>query len=117
MAQEESQSYYGPTILNLHQPRAWFSIVIMSARHRRRRGRKLKRVFELLIQEPALTGSVTDFKSLLVNQNKIEDMEIEVAYRSEFEDEPQPNARPYRVKIQGTGYVEVSVLLGYIKST
>ena len=81
------------------------------------KGRKLKRVFELLLQEPVLTGSVTDFKSFLVNRNKIEDMEIEVAYRSEFEDDPQPNTRPYRIKIQGTGQMEVSALLDQVRST
>lgn len=81
------------------------------------KGRKLKRVFELLIQEAALVGSVTDFKSLLVNRNKFEDMEIEVPYRSDFEDDPQLNTRPYRVKIQGTGQIEVSALLDHVQST
>lgn len=52
------------------------------------KGRELKRVFELLLQEATLTGSVTGYKSLLICRNKIEDMEIDVAYRSEFEDDP-----------------------------
>jgi eukaryotic translation initiation factor 2C len=81
------------------------------------KGRKLKRVFELLLQEATLTGSVTDYKSLLICRNKIEDMEIDVAYRSEFEDDPQPNTRPYRVKIQNTGQLDVSELLEHIGST
>jgi eukaryotic translation initiation factor 2C len=81
------------------------------------RGRKLKRVFQLLIQESALTGSLTDFKSILVSRKKFEDIEIEVAYRTEFEDDPQPNSRPYRIHIQYTGQMEVSALLDHIKST
>lgn len=79
------------------------------------KGRKLKRVFELLNQEPPLTGFVTDFKSLLIGNRKVDDMEIEVAYRAEFEDDPQPNTRPYRINIQFTGQMEVSALLDQVK--
>lgn len=81
------------------------------------KGRKLKRIFELLLQEATLTGSTTDFKSLLICRTQIEDIEIEVAYRAEFEDDPQPNTRPYRIKIQHTGQLEVSGLLEHIRST
>lgn len=44
-------------------------------------------------------------------------MEIEVAYRAEFEDDPQPNTHPYRINIQGTGQMEVSALLDHINTT
>jgi eukaryotic translation initiation factor 2C len=81
------------------------------------KGRKLKRVFQLLIQDSALAGSVTDFKSILVSRKKFEDMEIEVAYRTEIEDDPQPDSRPYRIHIQATGQMEVAALLDHIKST
>ncbi|KFZ01861.1 hypothetical protein V501_09757 [Pseudogymnoascus sp. VKM F-4519 (FW-2642)] len=63
------------------------------------KGRKLKRIFDLLIQEPALAYGATDFKTFLILRDKVEEIEFEIAYRSEFEDDPQPNTRPYRVKI------------------
>ena len=81
------------------------------------KGRKLKRIFDLLIQEPALAHGATDFKTLLILRDKVEEIEFEIAYRSEFEDDPQPNTRPYRVKIQITGQIEVAALLNYLKTT
>jgi eukaryotic translation initiation factor 2C len=75
------------------------------------KGRKLKRIFDLLIQEPSLARSATDFKTFLILRNKVEEIEVDVAYRSEFEDDPQPNTRPYRVKIHITGQIEVAALL------
>lgn len=81
------------------------------------KGGKLKRIFELLIQEPALAHGATDFKTSLIFRNKVEDGEFQIAYRSEFEDAPPENTRPYRVRIQITGQMEVAALLNYLKTT
>jgi eukaryotic translation initiation factor 2C len=81
------------------------------------KGKKLKRIFDLLIHEPSLAGAVTDFKTLLILSKKVEEMVLEIAYRSEFEDDPQPNTRPYRVNIQITGQIEVAALLNHINTT
>lgn len=80
------------------------------------KGRKLKRLIELLIQDTRLIGSVTDFKSILVSRQKFADMEVEIAYRAEFEDDPQPNTNPYRISVSGTGQMDVAALLDHIKS-
>lgn len=81
------------------------------------KGRKLKRIFDLLLQEPSLARAATDFKTFLILRNKVEEIEVDVAYRSEFEDDPEPKTRPYRVKIQITGQIEVAALLNHFKTT
>jgi eukaryotic translation initiation factor 2C len=81
------------------------------------KGRKIRRLFELLIEHPLLVYSVTDFKSFLLNHRKLEDMEVEILYRSELEDDTQPNTSPYRAKVQNTGEMEVAALLNHLQST
>lgn len=80
-------------------------------------GRKLKRVFELLLQDPRMNGCMTDFKTMLISRVKFEEVEVEVIYRGDYEDEPPPNPRPYTIKIQLTGPMEVGQLLNQLKST
>ncbi|GAM91567.1 hypothetical protein ANO11243_096190 [Dothideomycetidae sp. 11243] len=75
------------------------------------KGKKLKHVFELLLQEPGLERVCTDFKSLLLARDKMEDREIQLVYRSEMEDDPQPGARTYVVKIQLSGTLDVGELV------
>jgi eukaryotic translation initiation factor 2C len=71
----------------------------------------------LLIQEPTLACTATDFKTLLILRNKLEDMEVEIAYGSEFEDDIQPDTCLYPVKIQINSQIEVVALLNYVKTT
>lgn len=81
------------------------------------KGRKLKRVIELLLQDSRFQNCATDFKAILVSRQELTDnVEVEVSYRSELEDDPQPNTKPYRVKLQSTGQMEVDALLNHLKS-
>ncbi|KFZ01526.1 hypothetical protein V501_09952 [Pseudogymnoascus sp. VKM F-4519 (FW-2642)] len=80
------------------------------------KGRKLKRVFELLLEDPRLKNSATDFKAILVSRKKLPDVELEVAYRSEFEDDAKPDDKPYRVKIQPTGEMDIDALVNHLRS-
>lgn len=75
-------------------------------------GKKAKRVIQLLLEEhfPQQVQSIaTDFKAVLVSKNHIEVAEeYTVVYRSEGEEDPAPNARRYRVRLDATGSVTVS---------
>ncbi|ELR02128.1 hypothetical protein GMDG_05287 [Pseudogymnoascus destructans 20631-21] len=80
------------------------------------KGRKLKRVIELLLEDPRLKNSATDFKAILVSRKKLPDVEVEVTYRSEFEDDPKPDDKPYRVNIQLTGEMDIDALVNHLRS-
>lgn len=49
------------------------------------KNRKLKRIFELSLEQPQLAGAVTDYKSLVVIHTRVEDAVVSLPYRSEFE--------------------------------
>ncbi|KFY06774.1 hypothetical protein V492_07750 [Pseudogymnoascus sp. VKM F-4246] len=80
------------------------------------KGRKLKRVIELLLEDPRLINCVTDFKAILVGRNKFPDIKTEIAYRAEFEDDPKPESSPYRVSVQLTGEMDISGLVNHLRS-
>ena len=80
------------------------------------KGRKLKRIFELLLEDPVMAGTATDFKQYLIMRNKIDDSKIELHYRAELEDDPQPNTTPYTVTIQHTGELDVAALLRQLQT-
>jgi eukaryotic translation initiation factor 2C len=84
-------------------------------------GKKLKRVIQLLIEDHLAQYSgeiVTDFKSNLLCKTEIElEEEYIVTYRSEDEDDAQPNAKSYQVRLQPTGMITVSELMDYLTST
>mgnify|MGYP001564986833 FL=1 len=80
------------------------------------KGRKLKRVIELLLEDPRLKNCATDFKAILVSRKKFADIEAEVPYRAEFEDDPKPDASPYRVRVQITGEMNVDDLVKHLRS-
>ncbi|KAI9675940.1 MAG: hypothetical protein M1829_003178 [Trizodia sp. TS-e1964] len=80
------------------------------------KGRKLRRVFELLTQESLLAGCATDFKSFLVTRTNIGSREYEVPYKSDFEDLPPTDARVYICRVQEAGQIEVAALLNHLKS-
>lgn len=80
------------------------------------KGRKLKRIIELLLLDSRLKGCATDFKSILIGRKILPDTVVDIAYRSELEDDPQPNTKPYRVEIKRTGQIEVGALMDHLKS-
>ncbi|OBT69888.1 hypothetical protein VE03_00457 [Pseudogymnoascus sp. 23342-1-I1] len=80
------------------------------------KGRKLKRVIELLLEDPRLKGSATDFKAILVSRKKFADIEVKVPYRAEFEDDPKPDTTPHRVRVQLTGEMDIEGLVNHLRS-
>jgi eukaryotic translation initiation factor 2C len=80
------------------------------------KGRKLRRIFQLLLEDPRLIGAVTDFKAHLISRTEMPDVEAEVQYRAELEDEPMEGGRAYRVKVSKTGALAVGDLLGLLRS-
>ena len=85
-------------------------------------GKKAKRVVQLLLEEhlQLLKNDIaTDFRSTMISRN---DIEVEedgylVTYRAEDEDDPAPNAKQYRVRLQATGVLTVSELVNYLTSS
>lgn len=85
-------------------------------------GKKAKRVVQLALEERlqlCQNDIATDFRSTMVSRNGIEVEEdgYLVTYRAEDEDDPAPNAKQYRVKLQATGVLTVSELVNYLTSS
>ena len=83
-------------------------------------GKKARRIVQLLIEEHFLPHDIaTDFKSTLISRNslQIEDDGYIVVYRSEDEDDPAPNAKQYRVRLESTGTLTVSELINHLTSS
>jgi eukaryotic translation initiation factor 2C len=80
------------------------------------KGRKLRRIFQLLLEDPRLIGTVTDFKAHLINRAHMPDVEVEVQYRAELEDTPMEGGRTYKIKITKTGTLAIGDLLNLLRS-
>ena len=84
-------------------------------------GRKLIRIFKLLLELPALIKSrnaiVTDYKSTLITNRKLGAVTFQVVYRGDGEDEPLPHAQTYQVHIEPKDTFPVSDLTNYLSST
>ena len=85
-------------------------------------GKRAKRVIELLVEEhfsEYKNNIATDYKSNLICRSElpIDEEGYLVRYRSEDEDEPSPNAKTYRLRLQSTGTLAVSELMDYLTSS
>lgn len=62
---------------------------------------------------------VTDFKSTLISRTKLgkELLEAEIKYKKENEDEPLPDAKTYKLRLEDTGTLTVAQLTAYLAST
>lgn len=86
------------------------------------KGKKVKQIVQLFLQEhlQAYQNEIaTDFKSTLVSRQKFDVWPegYPVAYRNELEDDPAPNAKQYRVKVQYTNTLTVSELVDHLTSS
>lgn len=85
-------------------------------------GKMAKRIVQLLLEEHLQlyrNDVATNFRSTVISRN---DIEVEgdgylVTYRAENEDNPAPNAKQYRVRLQATGVLTVSELVNYLTSS
>ncbi|KAL7933965.1 Piwi domain-containing protein [Trichoderma chlorosporum] len=84
-------------------------------------GKKLTQIVRLFLEAPELAeykhDLVSDFKSTLLSRQKFDDRTINVAYRSEGEDEPKSDGVQYKVKLQLTNTLATSELIEYLTST
>ncbi|KAJ8121164.1 hypothetical protein ONZ43_g2318 [Nemania bipapillata] len=85
-------------------------------------GKKAKRILGLLLEQhflPHNKGIATDFSSILISRNKLdlEKPDYTVAYRTEEEDVPAPNAMEYKIRVTFTKPVTLSWLISYLTST
>ncbi|KAH8807748.1 RNA interference and silencing protein [Xylogone sp. PMI_703] len=78
------------------------------------KGGKLRQLFRLLMKEQQLSNCITDFGAIVISRKKFDNLELQLLYRSEGEDEPRPNASPHTVRIDYTGSLDVSGLLSYL---
>ena len=86
------------------------------------RGRKLRRIIELLLEDNFAAYHVsiaTDHKSNLVCKVElpIQEHAYHIRYRSEKEDEPSQNAETYRIRLRESGTLTVGDLLDHLTST
>lgn len=84
------------------------------------KGKKLKRVFELLLESPEFSGVVTEFKSMLVARNPLnipDGYTVTIPYRAEGEDEPLERAVTYTVRVVASASLLVSDLVRNLSST
>lgn len=84
-------------------------------------GKKLKRVVEIFKDKHLSQHGrsiVTDFKSTLLSRIELEldEPEYLVSYRAENEDDPAPNAKSFRIRLQSIGTLSVSELMDYLTS-
>ncbi|ETI22358.1 hypothetical protein G647_06432 [Cladophialophora carrionii CBS 160.54] len=89
---------------------------------RRPAGKKVRRIIELLLEEHLgqySPGIATDFKTNLISSAEldIDQGAYTIVYRTEHEDEPEPNAKRYRVRLLRTASLTVSELLDELTST
>lgn len=96
--------------------------ILPDASGRRPAGKKARRIVQLLLEEhlPQYGRNVaTDFKSNLISRKEIDlnDDGYEIVYRGDFEEEPGPHAKTYKIRLQFTGALTVSELMNYLTST
>lgn len=77
-------------------------------------GKKLKRVFALLLEDPAFSNTVTDFKAFVVSRGLIDGISqdgtaiiVNVPYRFDDEDVVRDGAVIYKVRVSYTGALSV----------
>lgn len=83
-------------------------------------GKKLKRIFELLLEKPEFAGVASEFKSLIISRNPLDipDQYItEIEYLAEGQDEPKTNAQVYKVRVVTPTTLAVSDMMNFLSAT
>lgn len=82
-------------------------------------GRKLRRILQLLFEQPEFVGVSTDFKTLIMSLKPLNipaGYQIEIPYRGDGEDEPLPKAITYTVRVLGPTPLDVSGLVRWLSA-
>jgi eukaryotic translation initiation factor 2C len=83
-------------------------------------GKKLKRIFQLLLEMSEFSGLATEYKSLLIAREPLDIPDgytVEIQYRAEGQDEPLERATRYQVRVVTPTTLAVSDLINYLSST
>ncbi|KAH8668088.1 QDE2 protein [Tricladium varicosporioides] len=81
-------------------------------------GRKLYRIFELLIELPEFRGVISDMKSMIISRSPLTGISnghtVQIQYRGDGQDEPLENAPTYNIRIVTPLTVNISDLNDYL---
>ena len=83
------------------------------------KGRKLSRIFQLLLEMPEFTGVATDGKSMIISREPLSIQDghiVEIPYRGDGEDEPLPRAITYKVRVVTPISLAVADLVNYLSA-
>jgi hypothetical protein len=83
-------------------------------------GRKLRRILQILFEQPEFTGVATDFKTLIISRSPLsipDGYQTSIAYRAEGDDGPTPNAGRFTVRVVSPTPIPVSELVKYLSAT
>ena len=84
------------------------------------KGRKLIRIFQLLLEKPEFAGVATDWKSMVIARQPLNIQDgytIEMEYRADGEEEPLANATTYNIRVVTPLSLAVADLVSYLRST
>jgi eukaryotic translation initiation factor 2C len=84
------------------------------------KGRKLARVFQLLLELPEFAGVASDWKSMVVARQPlaVQDGQIfKIAYRKEGEEEPLDRAITYQVRVVTPISLSIADLVSYLSAS
>ena len=82
-------------------------------------GRKLRRILQILFEQPEFAGVATDFKTLIISRNPLnipDGYQTSIAYRPEGDDSPTPNAARFTVRVVTPTPIPVSELVKYLSA-
>lgn len=83
-------------------------------------GKKLKRIFELLLELPDFSGLATEYKSILIARQRLDipdDYTVQIQYREEGQDEPLERSTKYHVRVVTPTTLAVSDLVDHLSSS
>ncbi|KAI9049000.1 hypothetical protein LZ554_006849 [Drepanopeziza brunnea f. sp. 'monogermtubi'] len=82
-------------------------------------GRKLARIFQLLLEQPEFTGLATEWKSMIISPRVLDipdGFTVQIPYLAEGQDEPLERAITYTVRVITPLTFSVSELCSYLAS-
>lgn len=82
-------------------------------------GRKLKRIFQIILQRPEFAGVATEWKSMIIAKKSLgfpDGHEFEISYSEEGHDEPLENAKKYIIRVVSPLSFSVSDFINHLSS-
>jgi hypothetical protein len=83
------------------------------------KGKKLGRVFQLLLELPAFTGVATEWKSMIVSSRPLNippDFSVQIPYLAEGQDQPLAHAITYTIRVVTPLSFSISSLVNHLSS-